>query len=202
MSPYFTKPRFVFPLLSHVSLARFFSCQCTSTLFRFSSVSVYAFLFIPDFASARELVQSALNLSHPSFYSFCTLRRPWHTVNLQCLWRFLNSAHPSIRYPMLFREIMTPFTHARSPFSLFFLLFPFFPFSPFFFFLFFLFSPFLPFFPFFTIFTPFPPCTMFFAFLPFFTLVIPFHPPFLLPFFPLFTTFYPSLLPFTFCVLH
>ena len=68
-----------------------------------SSVSVHAFLFIPDFASAREL-----NLSHPSFYSFCTLRTLWHTVDLQCLWRFLNSAHPSIRYPMLFRGIITP----------------------------------------------------------------------------------------------
>ena len=85
-----------------------FSCECTSTLFRFSSVSDHAFLFVPDFSSARELVQSALNKLHPSFYSFCTLRTLWHIVDLQCLWRFLNSAHPSIRYPMLFRGIMTP----------------------------------------------------------------------------------------------
>ena len=55
--------------VSDCTVLSFFSCECTSTLFRFSSVSVHAFLLTSDFASALELVQSALNLSHPSFYS-------------------------------------------------------------------------------------------------------------------------------------
>ena len=57
-----------FQLSEEMGIVSFFSCDCTSTLFRFSFASVHAFLFIPDFASARELVQSALNSSHLFFF--------------------------------------------------------------------------------------------------------------------------------------
>ena len=59
--------------------------------------------------SARgQVIQSRFQLSEEMGIGSLFLRTPWHTVDLQCLWRFLNSAHPSIRYPMLFRGIMTP----------------------------------------------------------------------------------------------
>ena len=59
-----------------------------------------------DFSSACELVQIALNLSHPSFFSLSTLHTSRHTADLHCFGRFFwaNSAHPSTRYPMFFFE--------------------------------------------------------------------------------------------------
>ena len=46
------------------------------------------------------------------------LRTHWHTVDSQRLWRFLNSAHPSIGYPIFSRDHDPDVQHMLDPSSM------------------------------------------------------------------------------------